>query len=72
VNLVDLGLPLSDALGLLLAPPVGSSDEFGFGDVHARTVDARLRAKSRDVEISHRSSGVLEGVEDLAVVAVED
>jgi hypothetical protein len=49
VNLVDLGLPLSNALGLLLVPLVGSSNEFSFGDVHARIVDARLRAKSSDV-----------------------
>jgi ATP-binding cassette subfamily B (MDR/TAP) protein 1 len=35
-------------------------------------VDARLRAKSSDVRISHLSFGVLEGVEDLAVFAVED
>ncbi|KAE8039407.1 hypothetical protein FH972_011822 [Carpinus fangiana] len=72
VNLVDLGLPLSNALGLLLVPLVGSSDEFGFGDIHVRTVDTLLRAKSSDVRISHLSSGILEGVEDLAVVEVED
>lgn len=72
MDFVNPGLPFADGLGLVLPSPVSSADELSFGDVHARTVHARLGAEPGDVRVAHGSSGILERVEDLPAVVVED
>ena len=63
--------PFSNIFHLFLSSPIGSSDELCFRYIHPRTVHAALRAEPRRVGVAHRSSGVLECVEDFLVVAVE-
>ena len=72
MDFVNPSFPLADAFGLLLPAPIRSSDEFGFCDVHSRPVHARLSAESGDIGLAHRSAGILESVEDFAIVAIED
>ncbi|KAJ0836376.1 hypothetical protein HanRHA438_Chr16g0766271 [Helianthus annuus] len=49
VNFVNPSFPLTDGFDLLLASPVHSGEQFGFCDVHAWPVNARLSAESGDV-----------------------